>query len=96
MSDGSDKSHWSSLVQATGFQSDQFWLGGSVGHVGLVGRWVKWEEGSSGPHKHGRKIWWVKRVSRFSVGQEFQVGKMGVSSGKRGKERSGRSCGSGW
>ncbi len=40
VSDGSDKSHWTSLVNA---------LGGPVGHLGQVGRWVKWERGSSGP-----------------------------------------------
>jgi hypothetical protein len=38
----SDKSHWTSLVKA---------VGGPVGHLGRVGRWVKWERGSSGPNE---------------------------------------------
>ncbi len=42
VSDGSDNSHWTSLVKA---------VGGLVGHLGQVGRWVKLERGSSGPNE---------------------------------------------
>jgi hypothetical protein len=42
VSDGSDKSHWTSLVKAVGWP---------VGHLGQVGRLVQWERGSRGPNE---------------------------------------------
>ncbi len=46
VSDGSDKSHWTSLVKA---------VGEPVGHLGQVGRWVKLERGQV-----GKGVKWAK------------------------------------